>query len=103
MDTDTNDGKALVGRLVLSPFKAGKSALKGLGLVPEERWWLYTMTAAQTAHYAKHNVGWRRAIRYALTENPVVMATPCFHGFDVGSCLPPTDPTFCVPTMFVCT
>ena len=46
------------------------------GLVPEERWWLYTMTAAQTAHYAKHNVGWRRAIRYALTENPVVMATP---------------------------
>lgn len=46
------------------------------GLVPEERWWLYTMTAAQTAHYAKHNVGWRRAIRHALTENPVVMATP---------------------------
>jgi hypothetical protein len=46
------------------------------GLVPEERWWLYTMTAAQTAHYAKHNVGWRKAIRYALTENPVVMATP---------------------------
>lgn len=46
------------------------------GLVPEERWWLYTMTAAQTSHYAKHNVGWRRAIRYALTENPVVMATP---------------------------
>jgi hypothetical protein len=46
------------------------------GLVPEERWWLYTMTAAQTAHYAKHNVGWRRAIRYALTENPVVVATP---------------------------
>jgi hypothetical protein len=46
------------------------------GLVPEERWWLYTMTAAQTAHYAKHNVGWRRAVRFALTENPVVMATP---------------------------
>ena len=46
------------------------------GLVPEERWWLYTMTAAQTAYYAKHNVGWRRAIRYALTENPVVVAAP---------------------------
>ena len=27
------------------------------------------------------------------------MATPCFQGFDVGSCLPPTDPTYCVPTM----
>lgn len=24
----------------------------------------------------KHNVGWRKAIRYALTENPVVAATP---------------------------
>jgi hypothetical protein len=48
------------------------------GLVPEERWWLYTMTAAQTAHYSKHNVGWRRAIRYALTENPVVAATTQF-------------------------
>jgi hypothetical protein len=46
------------------------------GLVPEERWWLYTMTAAQTAHYAKRNVGWRKAIRYALTENPVVTTTP---------------------------
>ena len=31
VDTDTNDGKAPVGRLVLSPFKRGKSALKGLG------------------------------------------------------------------------
>ena len=48
------------------------------GLVPEERWWLYTMTAAQTAHYSKHNIGWRRAIRYALTENPVVAATTQF-------------------------
>jgi beta-glucosidase len=25
--------------------------------------------------------------------------TPCFGAFDFGSCLPPTDPTFCVPTM----
>jgi hypothetical protein len=45
------------------------------GLAPEERWWLYTMTAAQTAHHTKHNVGWRKAVRYALTENPVVAAT----------------------------
>jgi hypothetical protein len=46
------------------------------GLAPEERWWLYTMTAAQTAHHSKHNVGWRKAVRYALTENPVVAAVP---------------------------
>lgn len=25
--------------------------------------------------------------------------TPCFGAFDFGACLPPTDPTFCVPTM----
>ena len=41
------------------------------GLSPEERWWLYTMTAAQSAHYTKRNLGWRKAVRYALTENPV--------------------------------
>ncbi|MGD9617658.1 MAG: DUF3780 domain-containing protein [Alphaproteobacteria bacterium] len=40
------------------------------GLAPEERWWLYTMTAAQTGHHSKHQVGWRKAVRYALTENP---------------------------------
>ncbi|MFO1036185.1 MAG: DUF3780 domain-containing protein [Geminicoccaceae bacterium] len=45
------------------------------GLAPEERWWLYTMTAAQTAHHSRHNLGWRKAIRFALTENPIVTAT----------------------------
>lgn len=40
------------------------------GLAPEERWWLYTMTAAQSGHHSKRNVGWRKAVRYALTENP---------------------------------
>lgn len=41
------------------------------GLSPEERWWLYTMTNAATGH-ALHgkNKGWRKAIRFALTENP---------------------------------
>jgi hypothetical protein len=41
------------------------------GLVPEERWWLYTMTAAQTGHHSNKNRGWRRAVRAALTENPL--------------------------------
>ncbi|PHS35621.1 MAG: hypothetical protein COA82_04080 [Alkaliphilus sp.] len=41
-----------------------------LGLSPEERWWLFTMTNASTGHYANRN-GWRIAIRYALTENPI--------------------------------
>jgi hypothetical protein len=46
-----------------------------LGLVPEERWWLYTMTAASTGHAINgRNKGWRKAVRFALTENPVTEA-----------------------------
>lgn len=44
------------------------------GLAPEERWWLYTMTAAATGSYVTgRDKGWRKAIRYALTENPLQM------------------------------
>lgn len=44
-----------------------------LGLVPEERWWLYTMTNAATGHAINgRNKGWRKAVRFALTENPVM-------------------------------
>lgn len=42
-----------------------------IGLKPEERWWLYTMTAAATGSPADAGIGWRRALRYALTENPL--------------------------------
>ena len=42
-----------------------------LGLKPEERWWLYTITNAATGHALKDKgKGWRKALRYALTENP---------------------------------
>jgi hypothetical protein len=42
------------------------------GLTPEERWWLYTMTAAATGSYISgRGRGWRKAVRFALTENPV--------------------------------
>ena len=48
-----------------------------LGLAPEERWWLFTMTNAATGHaIAGRNKGWRKAVRYALTENPVSDRTP---------------------------
>lgn len=40
------------------------------GLLPEERWWLFTMTNAATGGLHDKR-GWRKAIRYALTENPV--------------------------------
>jgi hypothetical protein len=43
-----------------------------LGLVPEERWWLYTMTNASTGHAINdRGKGWRKAVRFALTENPI--------------------------------
>lgn len=42
------------------------------GLAPEERWWLYTMTAAATGHALQRGIGWRKALRFALTENPIV-------------------------------
>ncbi len=47
-----------------------------LGLAPEERWWLFTMTNAATGH-ALHGrgKGWRKAVRFALTENPVTAAS----------------------------
>ncbi len=42
------------------------------GLYPEERWWLFTQTAAATGHAVQgRGVGWRKAVRYALTENPL--------------------------------
>lgn len=42
------------------------------GLAPEERWWLYTMTAAATGQAHQRGIGWRKALRFALTENPIV-------------------------------
>ena len=41
-----------------------------MGLQPEERWWLYTMTNASTGGI-NDKKGWRTALRYALCENPI--------------------------------
>ena len=41
-----------------------------LGLSPEERWWLFTMTNAATGDF-KDKSGWLKAVRYALAENPI--------------------------------
>ncbi len=41
-----------------------------MGLQPEERWWLYTMTNASTGRINDTN-GWRTALRYILCDNPV--------------------------------
>lgn len=46
------------------------------GLKPEERWWLFTMTAAATGEVDDSDIGWRKALRFALTENPVETVAP---------------------------
>lgn len=42
-----------------------------LALRPEERWWLYAVTAAATGEVKHREIGWRKALRFALTENPI--------------------------------
>lgn len=37
---------------------------------PEERWWLFSMAASLTGAADDTDVGWRKAIRVALTETP---------------------------------
>ena len=46
------------------------------GLKPEERWWLFTMTAAASGSVDDGEMGWRKALRFALTENPVRSEVP---------------------------
>lgn len=47
------------------------NALKNwFGLSREERWWLFTMTNAVTGN-AYDKRGWRKAVRFALSENPI--------------------------------
>lgn len=53
-----------------------------LGLCPEERWWLFTMTNAATGGVHDKR-GWRKALRYALTENPIEEANHQQSIFDI--------------------
>lgn len=58
------------------PALIQKAIANWKGLVPEERWWMYTQTAAATGHGTNdRGRGWRKAVRYALTENPVQAGT----------------------------
>jgi hypothetical protein len=47
------------------------------GLAPEERWWLYTTINATSGHpeYGKER-GWRKAIKIAFSENPILPVSP---------------------------
>jgi len=41
-------------------------------LAPEERWWLFTMAVATTGQALKKEIGWRKALRFAIADNPFV-------------------------------
>jgi hypothetical protein len=50
----------------VSPEEIAVAIRNWLGLKPEERWWLYTMTAAATGLAHQSGMGWRDALRRAL-------------------------------------
>jgi hypothetical protein len=50
----------------VSPEEISVGIRNWLGLKPEERWWLYTMTAAATGFAHQAGMGWRDALRRAL-------------------------------------
>lgn len=57
------------------PGRIPAAVANWLGLLPEERWWLYTMTNAATGQALRgRNTGWRKAIRFALCDNPITSA-----------------------------
>jgi hypothetical protein len=52
----------------LDPEKIGIALRNWLALRPEERWWLFGMTALATGGIADGEQGWRVALRYALGD-----------------------------------
>jgi hypothetical protein len=58
-----------------SPDTVPNAIRNWIGLRPEERWWLYTVTAAASGGPEHSDIGWRKALRFALTENPLAEVT----------------------------
>ena len=50
----------------VTPEEIAVAIRNWLGLKSEERWWLYTMTAAATGLSHQQGMGWRGALRQAL-------------------------------------
>ena len=75
----TNRVERLLGREICvlawgveaAPLSLIPNGIRSWGaLKPEERWWLFSMAASLTGTSADTDIGWRKAIRVALTENP---------------------------------
>ena len=55
----------------LAPKELIAAAMRNwVALRPDERWWLFSMAATTTGAADDVDVGWRKAIRIAMTENP---------------------------------
>ncbi len=54
------------------PEAVGNALRNWEALAPEERWWLFTMTVATTGQALQKGIGWRKALRSALADNPFV-------------------------------
>jgi hypothetical protein len=54
----------------LEPEKIGTALRNWLSLRPEERWWLFGMTASTVGAPKDRGRGWRVALRYALGDTP---------------------------------
>ncbi|WP_020508122.1 anti-phage-associated DUF3780 domain-containing protein [Lamprocystis purpurea] len=52
----------------LDPEKIGSAVRNWLALRPEERWWLFGMTAMTAGGIGDADQGWRVALRYALGD-----------------------------------
>ena len=75
----TNKVERLLGRelcvLAWAIEKADKDLIPGAirawaTFKPEERWWLFSMAASLTGTSEDTDIGWRKALRIALTETP---------------------------------
>lgn len=55
-----------------SPSEIPNALRNWEALAPEERWWLYTMTIATTGQAMQKGIGWRKALRAAIADNPFV-------------------------------
>ena len=55
-----------------APLSLIEKAVKNWrGLRPEERWWLYYHTNRSTGKPCHRRMGWRTALKVALTDNPI--------------------------------
>ena len=52
----------------LEPEKIGVAVRNWLALRPEERWWLFGMTAMASGGFQDGDRGWRAALRHALGD-----------------------------------